>query len=153
MQAPRRHQARQVTVTIRRDEHGVLVTSERLPGWGRHARTPHQIAEAVAAAFTESEVAAYARFRGTTYDVAELADQVPTQALARTRRHPDEPRPAVVGHSASATARPDVHPLEAWQPLPDGRWRSPDGRRFGAHTAMVASITAKRAAAGLPTVA
>lgn len=149
--AGRRHQARSVTLVVERTSTGgMLVRSPKLPGWARAARTPIQVAEAVAAAFTEAEVAAYARFRGTVYDVAEVADQVPTQALTAARRHPAEPAPQVVGHGKAATQRPDVHPLDRWQPLEDGRWLSPDGRRFGAGTSMVASIIAKRTEAGLP---
>lgn len=149
----RAHAVQAITVTVERTESGRLrVTSPSLPGWQRVAASPVEVGAIVAReVFAEAEIASYARFRGSVYDAALLeVDRIPSQA---DTRHPAEPAPSapvVPSYADGAPFRPDQHDPADWTPLPDGRWLSPGGRRFREDTPLVASVIAKRQAAGLP---
>lgn len=154
----RAHACTELTLTVQRGQGGWLLSSEALPGWAAHARTPADLAAACARAFTEAEIAAYARWRGTVYDTAEHAPDAweqaaPPPAPPAERRHPAEPPPCSeappVGWAAGQQ-RPDCHDPAAWTPLPDGRWRAPNGARYRPDAAVVASVAQRRAALGLP---
>jgi hypothetical protein len=96
----RRHEPAELTLTVRRLDDGRLrFGTPTCPGWAFTAHRPSQIGEAIARAYTEAAVAAYARLHGVLYDVAAATDpgELPAGALAaaqpRGRRHPAEPAP------------------------------------------------------------
>jgi hypothetical protein len=122
----------------RRDDGRVRFTSTQMPGWAAVARTPLEIARVLTTAWTEAEIAAYARWRGTEYD---LDDRTRTG-----RPDPQEPPP----RPRTARGRRDVHSLEAWTPLSGGAWRSPSGQVWGSQTQLARKLTSRARAAGLP---
>lgn len=149
----RAHRVRQVQLVVEQlDTGGLRFTSPTMaPGWAVVAAgSPYDVARAVAVSFREAEVAAYARWRGRLYDHDD-----PT---ARGRPDPAEPpeRPrsaaswAARGPARFRPDRPDVHPPDRWQPLPDGGYLSPSGRRYGPDTQCARKVAARRAAANLP---
>lgn len=124
-----------VPLVVRRSPDGRLVfSSPALPGWGRAATGPTEVARAVDAALCEVDLAAYAARRQVAYDAAHLADPVV------------EPMPP-------GRRCPDPWPCSMWTPLPDGRWRSPTGRVYRADAAVVRRVVRRRAAEGLPVAA
>lgn len=158
------HAASQVTVTVEFLDDGVRLTAPGLPGWVRVVRTtmgPAELARAILVeARTEQECASYARFRGSEYDAAHLeVTRLPTAVDTRREQHPAEAqddRDRYVGRPSwgtQATHRPDSHDPGDWTPLADGRWRAPGGRVYREDTALVASVKARRSAAGLPITA
>lgn len=162
----RGHATQAITVTVERTPDGRLrVTSPSLPGWERIAGSPPELSHIIGReAFTETEIASYARFRGSVYDAAlHPADAFETDpeplrlvSQADARLHPSEPAPelpAAPSWRADAPFRPDQHDPADWTPLPDGRWQSPGGRRHRPDTPLVASVVQRRTALGLPTSA
>jgi hypothetical protein len=107
-------------------------------GWARRVRTQGELARAVSEAFREAQIASYARWRGESYDLDQLAPV-----------WPDDPDPLVAAapevRSSRRAGRSDVHDPMEWTPLDDGSWRSPSGRVFGANTSAVRRVQAKRA--------
>lgn len=160
MPPPIRHQPRTITVTVQALPGGQLrVSTPHARGWAAVARSPHQLARAIANAFTETSVAGYAAWRKQRYDLDKLtAADDPTephqQALTGGGRSTQGGgyRTAAVSYSRGATVRPDqAHPA-AWSPNEDGSWCSPAGRRF-THPATIAKVVERRAAMGLPIAA
>jgi hypothetical protein len=149
--ARRRHEPAELTLTVRRLDDGRLrFATPTCPGWAFTAQRPAQIGEAIARAYTEATVAAYARLHGVVYDVAAATDpeELPPGVLAaatpRTRRHPQEPAP--VGEDEVArkrrTKHPRTHPPQEWQRLDDGRWLSPTGHRYSPESRQVQAVVA-----------
>jgi hypothetical protein len=158
----RPHEPAELTLRVRRlDDGALLFTTPTCPGWAFSARRPQQIGEAIARAYTEAAVAAYARLRGVLYDVAaetdpeELPDGVLAAATPRTRRHPAEPEPAPEDEVAKRrrTKHPRTWDPAEWQRLDDGAWLSPSGRRYSPSSrqvqAVVASLGQPQQAVGL----
>jgi hypothetical protein len=140
---------------VRRLDDGRLLFSMpgTCPGWAFAAHRPPMIGEAIARAFTEAQVAAYARWRGVLYDGAEhLADgeALPSEAHPRGARHPREPEPEPEPVEEPRVRRrrskhPHTYDPDEWVPLEDGGMLSPRGHRYGPHTAMVASVRSRLA--------
>lgn len=149
----RRHAVTELTVTVKRTPTGYVLTAAEAPGWVGHAADPVALARCLDKGFTEAEIAAYSRFRGVVPDLAVVEGVPLTPAVRRHPAEPEVPSQAAdtrVGWGKGAR-RPDVHDPGAWTPQPDGRWKSPGGRCYPADTALVASVIARREAAGLPT--
>jgi len=152
--ARRPHEPAELTLRVRRHDDGALTFSTpTCPGWAFTARRPAQIGEAIARAWTEAAIAAYARWRGTLYDLAEHEDELPPEVLPAASPHPAEVPPA--DELAALRARderqrarrvrhPRTHEPEAWVELGDGYWRSPSGRKYRPDAAVVASVRAAR---------
>jgi hypothetical protein len=141
----RAHEPAELTLQVRRLDDGSLrFATPTCPGWAFVARRPQQIGEAIARAYAEAQVAAYARLRGVLYDLAEHEEEVPPEAHPRGSRHPSEPEPAPPDEVARRRRKrhPRTHEPEEWVELDSGYWRSPTGRRYGPTTAVVASVRA-----------
>jgi hypothetical protein len=148
----RRHEPAELTLTVRRLDDGRLrFGTPTCPGWAFTAHRPSQIGEAIARAYTEAAVAAYARLHGVLYDVAAATDpgELPAGALAaaqpRGRRHPAEPAPPPPEDEVARrrrTKHPRTHPPQDWQRLDDGAWRSPTGRRYAPDSRQVQAVVA-----------
>jgi hypothetical protein len=148
----RRHEPAELTLTVRRLDDGRLrFGTPTCPGWAFTAHRPSQIGEAIARAYTEAAVAAYARLHGVLYDVAAATDpgELPAGALAaaqpRGRRHPAEPAPPPPEDEVARrrrTKHPRTHPPQDWQRLDDGAWRSPTGRRSAPDSRQVQAVVA-----------
>lgn len=147
----RPHEPAELTLRVRRLDDGRLrFTVPTCPGWAFTAHRPSMIGEAIARCYTEAAVAAYARLHGVLYDVAEEThpEELPPGVLAAatpsTRRHPAEPDPPSEDEVAKRrrTKHPRTHPPETWQPLDDGRWLSPTGRRYAPESRQVQAVVA-----------
>jgi hypothetical protein len=147
----RRHEPAELILTVRRLDDGRLrFGTPTCPGWAFTAHRPQQIGEAIARAYTEAAVAAYARLHGVLYDVAAATDpeELPPGALAaatpRGRRHPAEPVPAPVDEVTRKrrTKHPRTHPPEEWRRLDDGAWLSPRGHRYAPESRQVQAVVA-----------
>lgn len=130
------------TIAARIDDLGdgrYRITPASTPGFSiaASAADPGGLGHALGQAFTEAQVAAYARWRGAQYDLARLAPPVDPNdrtGLAPARRRPRRPaRRSGTGWSRGQ-ARPDVHPPQRWTPNDDGSFTSPGNRTYGAHT-------------------
>lgn len=138
---------------------GVRVTCPDAPGWAAVARTPVELARALAEGWREAAVAAYAARQGERYDLA-IHDQAAEEVSASGRQLPAdaEERAAMLETlSCSVVPRPAedrgaAHDPLAWSPLPDGRWVSPSGRRYRSDAQVVQRIVEKRAAMGVGVV-
>jgi hypothetical protein len=116
----RRHEPAELILTVRRLDDGRLrFGTPTCPGWAFTAHRPQQIGEAIARAYTEAAVAAYARLHGVLYDVAAETDpeELPPGALAAaTTAWPPAPGGAgAAGRGrgdpqAPHEASPDVEP-------------------------------------------
>ena len=134
------HQVRKIAMEIETMPDGRLrVTLPHARGWAAVASTQHELARAVGQAFREAQVAAYARWRGTRYDLSTLTDHVPGDPLAPPR----EPR----ARRAARGTRGDVYLATDWTELADGRWRSPSGRVFRGDAVQVQQVKRKLAVA------
>lgn len=133
--APTRNQVRAVEIRVESMPDGQLRVSTPLArGWVAMVRTRDELVRAVAQAFTEAQVASYARWKGEAYDLDALTavdNSSPLTAATRTR-------------DFTVRARSDVYHPEDWTPLPDGSWRSPGGRVYGKDTETVRRVMAKR---------
>lgn len=126
----------EVTVTIRRLSSGrIRFDSPQLPGWARALEPREPVGRIATEALTEAQIADYSRQRGVEYDGAEHAPP---------RRRP--------GLFATGRAGGRLNPAD-WTPLPDGRWLSPGGRRYGADTQRAREVRRARERLGLPTQA
>jgi hypothetical protein len=122
------HQVRALTINIERLSDGKYrVSTPAARGWAAIGGTPTELAHAVTTAFVEAQCAAYARWRGERYDLDELTEPVSGDPMAPPRR-PVRVRTnrANVGWGRNQD-RPDQHPVEDWERMPDGRLRSPAG--------------------------
>jgi hypothetical protein len=142
----RPHEPAELTLQVRRLENGSLrFSTPTCPGWAFVARQPAQIGEAIARAYTEATVAAYARLRGVLYDLADTEEQLPRAAHPAGSRHPAEPEPPAVDEVAKRrrTKHPRTHPAEEWVELDSGYWRAPGGGRYRPDSTVVASVRAR----------
>jgi hypothetical protein len=132
---PIRNQVRMVMVRLETLASGLLrVSTPQARGWAVTVHTRDDLARAVQQAFTEAQLASYAAWKGEAYDLdamTEVDESNPLTAATRTR-------------DFTARARSDVHNPDDWTPLPDGRWRSPAGRVYGADTDAVRKVLIKR---------
>lgn len=132
-----RNQVRSVMVRIDGLPGGRLrISAPSARGWARTVRTRDELVRAVSEAFTEAQLASYARWRGEAYDHDALSDVDDSDPLVASAPHIQR---------VMRAGRSDVHSPLDWVPLPDGRWRSPAGRVFGADTDAVKRVKAKRA--------
>lgn len=142
------HQVRSVTIRVDQLDNGRLrISTPTARGWAAVAGNQPELARAIQGAFTEAQVAAYARWRGTQYDLDALTAHVPGDALAgrkpqrvqgktkSTKRAPRTNEGWGYGQQ-----RPDVHLPGEWCEQPDGRWRSPSGRMYRADAAQVVRV-------------
>jgi hypothetical protein len=117
---------------------GIRISTPLARGWAGHARTAVELANTLAHAFVEVEVAGYAAAHGENYDQDRLTEQVNDDPLAGAkmtrRRGPVQRRAA--------------HPPEMWSMNDDGSWRSPAGRRYPADSQHVQRVIAKLEAKG-----
>jgi hypothetical protein len=152
--AKTRHQVR--TLNLRVDDIpgvGLRISMATARGWAGVARTPQELARVVQQAFTEAQVAAYAKWRGVGYDLSQVTDAVPGDPLAPPRpRRPARRNRREEGWGAGQR-RPDVHLPTEWEEQADGRWRSPAGRMYRPDSAMVVRVRAKLAQMTPPNVA
>jgi hypothetical protein len=147
-----RNQVRTITLTVDSLPDGSLrVTTPTARGWAAVARSQADLARAVQGAFTEAQVAAYAAWRGTTYDLSEITDHVPGDPLAPPRPKRRARRTRGGDGWGYGQQRPDVHLPTEWTELPDGRWRSPGGRAYRADAAVVQRVRARLAMTTIPT--
>jgi hypothetical protein len=124
-------QVRQVILRVEEPQPGMLrLTTLTASGWSVAVRTPHELARAIALAFTEAQVAAYSRWRGHEYDAEEMI------------RRPSKPR-------RRSTERCDVYDPREWRLTSDGRWRAPGGNVYREETATVQSVMQRRMRLGL----
>lgn len=122
------HQVRAVSVTVEQLPDGKFrVSTPAARGWAAVGKTPTELGRAVASAFVEAQCAAYARWRGERYELDELTEPMPGDLMAPPRR-PVRARTNRdnVGWGRNQD-RPDQHPVEDWERMPDGRLRSPGG--------------------------
>jgi hypothetical protein len=120
-------------------EGGIRISTPLARGWAGHARTPAELANALATAFTEVEVAGYAAAHGKNYDQDRLTEQVPGDPLAGTK----------MARRRGPVQRRAAHPPEAWSMNDDGSWRSPAGRTYPATSPHVQRVIAKLEAKGV----
>lgn len=156
----------------RLDDRGSVLrfTSPRMPGWAAVAKTPHEVARVMLQAWTEADIAAYARWRGSSYDepdaIAAGQDRTPPPraplSAADRRAQMERPRSQLPDGKPwgkhSRMLRPDVADPADWTVLPDGRLQSPPrpgGKPliYGRDTTMGRRILARRREAGLPEAA
>jgi hypothetical protein len=141
----RPHEPVELTITVRRLDDGALrFSTPTCPGWAFVARRPAQIGQALASAWTEATVAAYARLRGVLYDLADTEDEVPAAAHPRGSRHPAEPEPPREDEVTRRRRRkhPRTHDPEQWVEMADGYWRSPGGGRYSPSSRQVRNVVA-----------
>jgi hypothetical protein len=136
------HQVREVSLRIETlPDGGLRVSTPQARGWAAVAKTPRELTDAVARAFTEAQLASYAAWKGQLYDLDELTDVDPGDpitALPASNRRRDR------------TVRSDTrHPAD-WARLADGRWRSPGGRVYQESSQLVQRVIANRRAIGIP---
>lgn len=147
MTGPRRaHEPAELRLLVSRGpDGGLVIRTPMTPGWAFHAWTPAQLAHGVEQAFAECAIAAYARFRGVLYDLAETEEEVPAAAQAAGTTHPAEP---VLDEVERRRRRnhPDTHPPEAWVELEDGGLLSPGGKRYRGDSLVASRVRARRAA-------
>lgn len=155
MTGPRRaHEPTELRLLVSRGpDGGLVIRTPMTPGWAFSAMTPAQLAHGVEQAFAECAIAAYARFRGVLYDLAETEEEVPAAAQAAGSRHPAEPAPLpepVLDEVEQRRRRnhPDTHPPEAWVELEDGGLLSPKGKRYRPDSLVASRVRARRAALG-----
>lgn len=120
---------------------GYRLSTPHARGWAARVRNPIELAQGVQKAFTEVQVAAYARAHGLVYDLDNLTAQVTGDPLA--------------GRPVSREARPRrgrrSHSPADWQMTDNGSWRSPKGRVYGVNTQVVQRVLAGRQRLGLAT--
>lgn len=120
-------------------EGGVRISSPLARGWAGHARTAAELANMLAHAFTEVEIAGYAMAHGANYDQDRLTEQVPGDPLAGSK----------MARRRGPVQRRAAHPPEAWSMNDDGSWRSPAGRIYPSTSPHVQRVIAKLQAKGI----
>jgi hypothetical protein len=143
---PRRpHEPAELRLTLSRGpDGGLVIRTPMTPGWAFCAMTPAQLAHGIEQAFAECAIAAYARFRGVLYDLAETEEEVPAAALSAGSRHPAEPTLDEVERRRRRN-HPGTHPPEAWVELEDGAMLSPRGKRYRPDSLTASRVRARRA--------
>jgi hypothetical protein len=108
-------------------------TMPRAPGAGWVAGRPPEVIQAIRAAFTEAQVAAYSDWRGHAYDAS-----VPSY-----KRHKPKAR---------SRKRCDVYEASEWRRDPDSPniWISPKGLRYPEERQVVKRVIAQLARQGKP---
>jgi hypothetical protein len=140
------HQVRSITVRVEQLAGGKLrISTPTARGWAAVAGNQPELARAIAGAFTEAQVAAYARWRGTQYDLDALTAHVPGDPLAgkkpeRKSAKGNKRAPRTGEGWSYGQQRPDVHLPNEWTEQPDGRWRSPSGRMYRHDAAQVVRV-------------
>lgn len=109
------------------------ISSPLARGWAGYARTAIELANTVANAFLEVEVAGYAAAHGQHYDQDRLTEQVHGDPLAGTK----------MTRRRGPVQRRASHPPEAWSMNDDGSWRSPAGRTYPQTSPQVQRVIAK----------
>lgn len=146
------HQVR--TVALRIDalpDGGMRVSTTAARGWAMVARNPEQLARVVAMAFTEAQVATYARWKGAErYDLDELTEPQPGDPMAPERPRARRKRNTTEVGWGRHQRRPDAHDPADWARRPDGRWESPSGKTWPETHPVVQRVIARRAEFGLP---
>jgi len=112
---------------------GIRISSPLARGWAGHARTAAELANTVAHAFTEVEIASYAMAHGANYDQDRLTEHVADDPLAGAK----------MSRKRGPVQRRAAHPPEAWRMNDDGSWRSPAGRRYLPESPQVQRVIAK----------
>jgi hypothetical protein len=139
---PIQHQVRSVNVRLDvMPGGGMRVSTPDARGWAVVASGPRQLLDALAGAFTEAQVASYARWKGETYELDALTEVDNTDPLATTRQW---------RRRRGRIARSDAHNAAEWTRLEDGRWRAPGGRVYRQDCDVVRKVRAKRRMLGEP---
>lgn len=150
------HQVRSVTIRVDQLPNGRLrISTPTARGWAAVAGNQPELARAIQGAFCEAQVAAYARWRGTQYDLDAMTAHVPGDPLAgrkpQRQQAKGNKRAARTGEGwAYGQQRPDVHLPNEWAEQPDGRWRSPSGRMYRADAAQVIRVRRRLAQTEAP---
>jgi hypothetical protein len=134
-----RHQVRSVEVRLDMLPEGMRVSTPQARGWAVIAGGPRQLLDALAAAFTEAQVASYATWKGEVYELDALTEVVqddPLAATIRTTRHG--------AHLDRRLSRRDVHQATDWTNMGNGRWRSPSGKTYREDCKTVQNVIMKR---------
>jgi hypothetical protein len=135
--APVHHQVRSVDVRLDvLPDGGMRVSTPQARGWAVVAAGPRQLLDALNAAFTEAQVASYARWKGEMYELDALTEVDNSDPLSAAR-----PRGV---RRRDRTERSDVHDPLDWVELGDGRWRAPYGRAYPADSEIVRKVVRKR---------
>lgn len=123
-------QTRSITAHITEVQPGVIQFALDF-GWKSSlARTPGQLAQVLASAFVEAQIANYAKFRNGPYDDGTAPD-----GLAVKREYP-----------IRRGRRIDVHDPRLWKKDADGKWISPgSGRRYNPDAQVVQRVKAQLA--------
>lgn len=144
------HQVRAVTLQVEQLANGSFrLSTPTARGWAVVGRTPHEVGRAVANAFIESQCAAYARWRGERYELDDLTEPVTGDPMAPPRR-PMRARTNRdnVGWGRNQE-RPDQHPVEHWERMPDGRLRSPAGHVYRPDSLIGQRVLARATRSGI----
>lgn len=128
-------QPRSITVQVEQRAGSYVISTPQAKGWSAVVHTRDQLVHALDAAFTEVDVASYARWKGKVYDLAANPDRRATRAPGSRR---------------SALGGGDSHDPGDWSKLDNGRWQSPGGRTFHEGAQQVQKVIAKRRKLGLP---
>ncbi len=144
MRSTRAGRVRSVVVRIEDLPGGLLrVSAPGAQDWAAAVRSPHELARAIRAAFTEHDIAAYAAGHGRVYDGEPAALGVDARG--------GKPRKARPDRKPSARRRSDTYDPAAWRVDDVGRLVSPSGKRSYPATSWVAQrVIAQREAMGLP---
>lgn len=120
---------------------GYRISTPHARGWAAVVHNPNQLAHGVRQAFTETQLAAYARAHNRVYDLDGMTGQVVGDPLA--------------GKAVTREARPRrgrrSHSPADWKMTDNGSWKSPNGRVYGPSTQVVQRVLAGRQRLGLPT--
>jgi hypothetical protein len=150
---------------------GLRFTMPQFPDWAATACSPHEIARALDLAWTEVDIAAYARSRGTVRDVQAYDDRLdhtrrPTRLLRSVQDPAPEPRPQLLAtverrEAEEAAQRriitygaEELQRARLWTINYDGTWTSPYGRVFKAtseHVRRISRILAEHGEEPTPT--
>lgn len=154
--APTLHQVRRIQVTIEALPDsmggGLRITTDTTRGWAAVARDQNELARVIRDAFTEAQVAAYARWKGARYDLDALTAAVDGDPLAPPSQRPSRRTAGAPGYGwKPGQKRPDAYDPGDWTPTADGRWRSPSGRHYKPDSPIVRRVIAARRRLGLPT--
>lgn len=150
--APTRHQVRTIDLKLETMPDGKLrISTPTARGWAAVAANPTELVRAVKDAFTEAQIAAHARWKGTEYDLDALTAALPGDPMAppRARRSRRTPGAPGVGWKRGQQ-RPDTYNPADWTRCEDGRWRSPAGRHYQPSNPVVGKVIAARRRLGLP---
>jgi hypothetical protein len=160
-----------LTVQVTRDPGGLRFTMPAFPDWAATASGAHEIARALDAAWTEQQIAAYARSRGTVRDVQAFDDRLdhtrrPTRLLHSVQDPAPEPRPQLLARVQRREAEEaaqrriitygaeELQRAQLWTINYDGTWTSPYGRVFKAtseHVRRISKILAEHGEEPTPT--